>query len=140
LSWCRIKKQNIEALLKCQKRLLRIINKAQFLESCKGIFKDLGLLTVPSLIILESCLLVRKNLKHLSNDSGKVARYNTRRKIPRLLHLDGHSSNFNICIDAYNKLPETLKEEQKCTTFKRKLEEYLCGRCLYSLEEYFSND
>ena len=34
LSWGVTKKQNITSILKCQKRILRIINKAQFLDSC----------------------------------------------------------------------------------------------------------
>jgi len=65
LSWGVTIKQNIESILKCQKALLRIIDKAQFLDSCKEIFKKLKILTVPSLIIKESCLHVKKQEEYL---------------------------------------------------------------------------
>jgi len=70
LSWCVTKKRNITSILKCQKRILRIINKAQYLDSCKWhcrvIFKKLGLVTAPSLIIKEACLLKKISIASMT--------------------------------------------------------------------------
>jgi len=39
-------------------------------------------------------------------------------------------------ISIYNKLPENLKKEENRKIFKRRVTEYLCGRCLYSIDEF----
>ena len=92
------KKQNITSIFKCQKRILRMINKAQYLDSCRVIFKKLGLLTVPGLIIKEACLQVKENLHYL-NDRERVC--NTRKKETRIAKNDDFESNLNFCIHIY---------------------------------------
>ena len=96
----------------------------------------LGLLTVPGLIVKEACLLVKENVDCL-NSAKKERIYNTRNKETRIKNNDNFNSNLNFCIQVYNKLPENLKREENYKTFKKRLAEYLCGRCLYSIDEFF---
>jgi len=53
--------------------------KAHFSGSCRDIFRKLGLLTVPGLIVKEACLLVKENVDCL-NSAEKERIYNTRNK------------------------------------------------------------
>jgi len=123
--------RNDQKCFKCGKS-----NQAQFLDSCRGIFKKLGLLTVPGLIIKEACLPIKENL-HILNDSSNLEKvYNTRKKETRIAKKDDFESNLNFCIHIYNKLPENLKKEENSKIFKRTMSEYLCGSCLYSIEEF----
>jgi len=101
------------------------------------IFKKLGLLTVPGLIIKEACLLVKENLFCLNNSLNVEKAYNTRKEETRINKNDDFKSNLNFCIQVYNKLPENLKREENRQIFKRRVTEYLCGRCLYSIDEFF---
>jgi len=134
LSWGVTKKQNITS--KCQKRILRIINKAQYLDSCRVIFKKLWLLTVPGFIMKEACLLVKENLRCLNDSSDRERVYNTSKKETRITKNDDFESKLNFCIHIYNKLPENLIKEENSKIFKRRVTEYLCGRCLYSIDEF----
>jgi len=136
LSWGVTKKQNITSILKCRERILRIIDKAQYLNSCRVIFKKLGLLTVPGLIIKEACLLVKENLHCLNDSSDRGRVYNTRKKETRIAKNDDFESNLNFCKHIFNKLQENLKKEENSKIFKRRVTEYLCGRCLFSIDEF----
>ena len=49
-------------------------------------------------------------------------------------------SNFNFCIDLYNKLDLEIKKEKKYETCKRKLKKHLCGKTPYSMAEYLNQN
>lgn len=140
LVWGSSKKQNIEAILKYQKKIIRIINGAKYLDSCRPLFKKLNVLTVPSLIIKENCLLLKRNIHKYSTKINVEKVYNTRSKSETGMLNVEKSCIMNFSTNLYNKIPESIRKEENYNGFKKKLTEYLSGRCLYSLEEFLNDD
>jgi len=58
------------------------------------------------------------------------------KKETRIAKNDDLESNLNFCIHIYHKLPENLKKEENSKIFKRRVTEYLCERCLNSIDEF----
>ena len=87
------------------KRILRMINKAQYLDSCRVIFKKLGLLTVPGLIIKEACLLVKEKLHCLNDSSHRERVYNAVLAVSNVLTapIFSNSRNFEMEEDTPEK-------------------------------------
>lgn len=80
----RINKQLTTKLFKKQKKAIRLLaNKNLRRTSCRGLFKKLDLLTLPSLYILQLALLARKNCKEKTNEN--VHQHDTRNK--KMLHV-----------------------------------------------------
>ena len=104
--------------------------------SCKRIFKDLHILTLPSLYILKCLMFVRQNFDLLNEDKyyhSYCTRYRNDFQYPmhRLssVELLPHYQGKKL----YNKLPLELKYIEKDHVFKRKLSEFLINKCYYSV-------
>ena len=130
-----------QSLFKLQKRVIRVMVDAKYLESCKPIFKEHKILPLPSLYVYEILLYVRKQ-KHLFIQNNEFHNHNTRQKED--LHVLHHSTALykngvlNSGIRLYNNLPKTLKELKTFVGFKRKVKEFLELHCFYSVEEYMA--
>ena len=61
-SWGSTCNGNVGKLFVAPEEIIRIMTRNTPMTSCKNIFRDLEILTVPSLIILECCLSVKRNL------------------------------------------------------------------------------
>lgn len=122
-----------------QKKCIRAITGAYFLDSCRPLFRELGVLPLASMYIKEICLFSYKhpNLhKKQSETMERQTRFCDRLHMPRH-RLDIYSRNvFIMIIKIFNKLPAYFKE-MSFREFKHKLHKWLVDKCFYSLKEYF---
>jgi len=125
-----------------QKRVIRVMAGVNSRTSCRQLFKELNILTLPSLYILEvTCFLIRycQSLELNVN----VHNHNTRRKMD--MHIKSHRTNLyknrviNMGSIIYNKLPDHLKEIDSFKVFKKKLKLFLLLHTFYSVEEFLSS-
>lgn len=125
-----------------QKRCLRSIYNLKQTDSCKSIFAEKNLLTLPSLYILESACFVKENyeffvkheMKHICN-----TRYKNMLKPIKTRLTSVQNSVVGQLIKVYNKLPHSLKILQK-HVFKKKLKTLLLSKTYYSTNDYFSDN
>lgn len=129
----------IDSLFKAQKKVLRTIFHLPRNTTCKNLFTDKKLLTVPSLYIYEVCLYVFTHLADFKTQSD-VHKYNTRNK-ENLSSVHNEStftqkSYINKGIHFFNKLPNEIKKLETISSFKHHLCAYLIPRCIYDIDEY----
>ena len=135
---------HLTKLLKLQKKAIRIILHKSPLTSCRPLFKELSILTITSIYILEaSCyakkLLLRHN-QHTSHQSlqttSEMHQHCTRQQnniyIPNNRKLDIKSK----CSIIYNKLPAHLKTIPTIHKFRLSTKKYLLENTLYSIKEF----
>ena len=120
-----------------QKRLIRIIKKMNYLESCRSIFKNASILTVYGLYIYECLTFFFKN-RHCFG-TPFLHQYNTRtRNVTYPIHrltLSEKSPHY-MCLKLYNKLPDNIKTIQSLEVFKRELKKLLINLEPYSVDEF----
>ena len=101
--------------------------------SCRQLFKELNILMLASLKILEVTCFIRKSLEQ----NSKVLKYNTRRK--RDIHVKLHKTEIykksviNMGSKIYNKMPGFIKEIDDCKAFKKELKLFLRLHTFYSV-------
>jgi hypothetical protein len=131
---------DMERVFILQKKCIRAINNAWFLDSCKPLFIKMKILPLPSIYIRDICLFVKSHsawFKLYTDES---------RRPPRAQYLDllhhppcrtyiYKQSAYNMSIVIYNSLPGNLKKLQG-HLFKKNLTEWLTEKCFYSLKEY----
>lgn len=139
-SWSSMCNGNVKKLFVAQKEIVRIMTKNPPLTSCKNLFSKLEILTLPSLIILECCLGVKRTIT-IDDHVKKIHNYETRIR-----------NNFKVTVNRtareksplsfnrtlYNALPETILNRDSYVDFKRELSKYLKDKVFYSLEEFLS--
>lgn len=130
---------NSERIFKLQKKAIRYILGASKYESCKKLFKDLQLLTLPCIYILEVLIYVKNNI-NLFVPNNYNHNYNTREgnnlMIP-LHNLSKYEENPRYMgILLYNKLPHQFKNINNIQTFKKEVKTFLINNCFYSVKEY----
>lgn len=118
-----------------QKRILRVINRMNFLESCRGVFKKLNILTVYGLYIFECLMFVIKNRDKFENVHSN-RNYNLLYPNHRLTITE--KSPYYMCIKLYNKLPNNIKLINSVTKWKKNLKEKLIETEPYSLQDFFN--
>lgn len=130
---------NIQRAFILQKRAIRIMVRIKQQVSCRDYFKELKLLTVPSLYVLVLLSYFAKNVSTFETEEERYKRESTRRKdFQNILR-----PNFDIvkhcalymAVKLFNKLPLDLKSSIYHTSFRSKLKSFLLERCLYSIEE-----
>ena len=96
--------------------------------SCGQLFKELNILTLVSLYIIEVICYKRKH--HQSVDlNSDIHAHNTRRKMD--IHIQSHNTDLykrsviNMGAKLYNKLPGYIKEMDSYKTFKKELKSLL---------------
>ncbi|KAG8325259.1 hypothetical protein J6590_072304 [Homalodisca vitripennis] len=121
--------------------LRRIIAKLNYRESCRESFRELGLLTLPCLYILEvvtycksKCDLVR---------GGDVHQYGTRgrdnfRTSQYRLTLSQHLPQ-QVGVRLINKLPESVKNSINQNQLKTRLKCLLVSKAFYSVDEFMTS-
>ena len=109
-------------------------------ESCKRKFKELGILTVTSLYVLE-VLCYMKKYRGSILENLVTHDHNTQRKID--FHIQAcRTSSFqksviNTGIKLFNHLPLELKQLHDFKQFRKKFKLLLLNKSLYTLNEYF---
>lgn len=126
-----------------QKRAIRIITKSTVSTSCRSLFKQLKILTVPSLFIYECIVFVAQH-KELFIMSSDVHNCNTRSKTQLRLpphRLSLYSKNMYCnCIRFYNKLPSNLKNENNISKLKKKLKSFFIENIFYNINEFMASN
>ncbi|PNF34312.1 hypothetical protein B7P43_G15814 [Cryptotermes secundus] len=126
-------------VFKIQKRMLRFMKGVNNRVSCRPLFKELKILTITSLYIIEVlCYFKRYNIYTTRNTD--LYEYNTRRKDD--LHVQQCNTSvfkksvINVGIKLYNILPLEVKKSKGCNEFKHKLKLFLFDRPFYTLNEF----
>jgi hypothetical protein len=107
--------------------------------SCRQLFKELNILTLVSLYILEVICYIRKHHQIVEIISN-IYTYNTQRKMD--IHIQSYSTDLykrsviNMGTKLYNKLPSYIKEIDSYKTFRKKLKSFLLQHTFYSVEEF----
>jgi len=130
-----------------QKRIIRILTNKSRRDSCRHLFKQLQILTLPSQYIYSLLIFVVKN-GDLFSFNSEIHNLHTRFK--NNLHLP--STNLTVVQKGvlysgskfFNYLPLQIKNHSgDLKSFKRKLKNFLIDHTLYSLDEFYhltSND
>lgn len=121
-----------------QKRIIRVINKMNYLESCRGIFKKLNVLTVYGLYIFECLMFVMKNRDKFENANVRSNR-NHNLLYPNHRLTITEKSPYYMCIKFYNKLPNSIKLINSVSKWKKTLKEKLIETEPYSLQDFSIN-
>lgn len=113
-------------------------------ESCRGRFRDLGLLTLTltSLYLYQVLKFVKKNRSDFGNFAS-VHSYNTRGqndiKLVNSTSTKYHSSILGTGARLYNYLPKALKNIRDEITFERELKDFLISNEFYSVDEFMNH-
>jgi hypothetical protein len=130
-------------IFRLQKRAVRVIVGASPRTSCRTIFKELRLLPLPAVYIVEIAMLVRSSFQTFYSRNNKH-QYSTRNS-EVLLQYPRHrltlleKSPLYMGIKIYNKLPSSLKSVTTHKQFKKGLIEILVNLCPYSVEEFLAH-
>lgn len=122
---------------KAQKKCLRSFTKLQSMDSCKPLFKELSLLTLPSMYIYEMGVFVRCNL-HLFEALRSRRYQNT-------IHATAHKTAFfaksvlGMAPKIYNSIPAAIRNKECLRSFKGSLFRFLLDRCYYSITEFLTD-
>jgi hypothetical protein len=126
-------------IFKLQKRVIRVMAGVNSKTSCRHLFKELNILTLSSLYILEVTCFIKRYCQSLELNAN-VHDYNTRRKMD--IRTQSFRTNLyknsaiNMGTKIYNKLPDHMKEIDSYKVFKKKLKSFLLLRTFYSVEEF----
>ena len=110
-------------VFKWQKKVVRCIKGKASRESCRPLFRELAILTLPSLYIFHSLLNTKENLSNLSTRKN-VHSYGTRNRndldLPHVRLRKTQENHGYNGIKLFNKLPAQLKD-MPLDKFKRTL-------------------
>lgn len=130
-----------ERAFRMQKRAVRAIVRVSRDTSARPYFRDLGILTLPAIIILQVALFVRNNQETFRKHSDMHS-YHTRNAkklvgVPRILAKSNKLTHV-MGPTVYNKLPDDITSAPSLASFKSKLKHWLLERTFYSYEEFLS--
>ena len=133
---------HFERLFKLQKKAVRNIVGVSKYTSCRNLFKELNILTLPSIYILEILLYVKNNLsKFLPNNYNHDYQTRECNNLSTPLHkLSKYEESPRYTgIKLYNKIPDFIKSIENIKSFKNEAKKYLIGKCFYSVNEYLES-
>jgi hypothetical protein len=128
-------------IFKLQKRILRIITNKSTRDSCRHLYKQLQILTLPSQYIFSLLVFVAKS-RDLFLSNSEIHDINTR--FNHILYLS--ATNLTLVQKGvlfsgskiYNHLPSYIKTlSNDLKHFKSELKSFLIEHTLYSLEEFY---
>lgn len=130
---------HIPRIFRFQKKAVRTIAGVSKYTTCRNIFKELNLLTVPCIYILEVLLFVKQNVdKFVTNN--KYHDYDTRKGADLCVpnhNLSIYENNPTyLGIKLFNKLPDNIKILNNIRKFKNSVKHFLITNCFYSINEY----
>jgi len=126
-------------VFRLQKYAIRILTNLKRSDTCRNAFKQLKVLTLYDVYIMECCLFVFKNREMFSLGQGQIY-YNFRRQ--DLLTPGQHRTTlyqktfyFNCC-KYYNALPRNMKDAPNLNSFKQNLKRFLLQKTCYTLNDF----
>jgi hypothetical protein len=130
-----------DIIFKTQKKCIRVLSGAGYLDHCKPLFIYQKVLTLPAIYIFEICMFVKKHPECFKTRTIKSKRGAYRQKLylPNKTNLSLTRKNvqcmaikiFNIFSDDFKALPVNL--------FKNTLFDHLIKNSYYSIEEFITN-
>jgi hypothetical protein len=144
--------KNIDKIFKLQKKAMRIINgieknkiKPSAIKNshCKPYFIKHKILTIFSLLILQSSINTHTKDLKANERNNNIHNHNTRRS--KMLHIQFkrtkqiQTNSDYIHSKIYNKLPSHLKEIKEQHKFKKTLKHFLANEAYYSIEEFLTD-
>lgn len=133
-----------EILLKLQKRALRILANLEPRDSCREVFKEHNILTLPSTYILTCSKYIYENkCDNKFAPNGSCHSYSTRArniiKIPyHRLKTTQHNSSY-MAVKIYNHIPQYVKVLPQ-RTFEGEVRRFLTTHSFYSVQEFFNTE
>lgn len=128
-------------IFKIRKRIVRILTNKSKRESCRFLFKELKILTLPSQYIFSTRIFVAEN-RNLFLSNKEIHDFNTRSNVN--LHLPSvnltimHRGVLYSCCKICNSLPLEIRSHfDDFRLFKKKLKSFLIEQSLYNLVEYY---
>lgn len=141
--WGGASEQKIMKLFSLQKSAVRIIKKKSRMESCRGLFRELQMLTTPSIYIF-NCVKLALD-KHNGEKIEVKCRYQLRN--PYDLSLESYTGKFAdknpfySGVRFYNRLPNELKRIPKSQRNVMKIiKNYLIEKEYYSVKEFLDGE
>ena len=121
------------------KKIIRHIKSAGKYDSCRNFFKELKILTIPSLYVY--CLLcyTKQNYENFTSNN-QIHNHDTRNKT-NLRTVSHRTTLFSkgaryTAATLYNKLPTSLKSSKSMGCFKMSLKQMLLRDSFYSVDEF----
>lgn len=124
-----------------QKRLLRLIYRLRYSESCRMIFKEKKILTLPCVYIFKCVMYTKQNLDlfgKISDGHSYLTRHGELLSIPSHKTTTFKHSPLYNCISLYNALPITLRQINSTKLFKNRVKTILLEGGFYSVDEFVS--
>ena len=143
LAWGYSSQQNVSRIVRLQKWAVRTICNKTRRHSCRELFKDLKVFTLPNCYIFSAC---KRAFQEKSRGAIKYQKdkhyYNTRSKL-----LDVKFSKFSSTEKSmgsaapvfFNKLPKTVRDAQSEIAFVSLLKGYLHRNTFYSFAEFLAS-
>jgi hypothetical protein len=133
--WGLSSKANLNRIFVLQKKAIRCICRLRPRDTCKDKFKELQILTVPSLFIFEVIMYVKlNNLIQPHNHRYNTRNYNINPSVQHNLKIFETQPSY-VGIKYFSKLPPVIKETLDINNFKKRLESYLIEECYYGLPD-----
>lgn len=125
-----------------QKKAVRILSSRKSRDSCRGVFPEIKILTVPSEFIL-SCLCYVHESRHTFKTGATTHQHNTRGQekltIPfHRISRSQQSTNY-LGVKLYNKLPDKYKVAD-VAGFRKKAKQLLMRGAYYSVQEFLQSE
>lgn len=124
-----------------QKKIIRLIFKLGWSDSCLPLFKSQKILTFPCIYIYKTIIYVRANVNTFPTN-GQNHDYSTRHGstlIPSKHHTALMEKSISYAgIRLYNKLPTHIKNKRSDRSFKTSLKEFLYEKAYYSVKDYIN--
>jgi retron-type reverse transcriptase len=112
LAWGYTSVRNIDRLVKLQKWAVRTIMFKSKSHSCRMLFRELGVMTLPSLYILNVCRYIHERVDHLAEKPKHGYELRCRNTLPIRKTRTEKAQKYvdNIGIRIYNSIPAKIKE------------------------------
>lgn len=134
--WGRSSKLNLNRVFVIQKRAIRYICGLRPIDSCVEKFKELEILTVPSLYIFEVILYVKQQRLIQAHNNQHFTR--NRNLNPSVQHnlTPFETKPCYAGTQYFSQLPPDIRGIENINSFKNKLRLYLIEKCYYALPEH----
>lgn len=122
-----------------QKRVIRVMLKMTYTDSCRGVFKRNNIMTIYGLYIYECLLFIFKN-KDRFLALNTQHEHNTRTRditYPQHNLTLTEKGPLYMCIKLFNKIPSQCKNIVSINQFKRQVKKMMLNLEPYNLEEFF---
>lgn len=130
------RQSNIQDAFIIQKKVIRIIHRMKFRQSCRSIFRQSNIMTTYGLYIYECLIFLFKHKEKFLVNNYDTRTTDINYPVHRLTLSE--KSPYYMCIKLFNKLPETIRPLSNLDVIKREVKKIIVEIEPYTLEEFFS--